>query len=189
MTVSRLGLDEYFLAMAALVARRSTCVRRTVGCVLVDADHHVLATGYNGVASGEAHCIDYPCAGADLPSGTGLEKCEAIHAEQNAILQCNDVRQIKTAYVTVSPCVTCTKLLMNTGCTRIVFSNEYTDTSAARLWKGEWINGGSVEHVLAKEQLETTDRSTGSVVSKGNQSRRGDTRPEPDDTRTGRRTS
>ena len=48
--------DTYFMKMAALVAERSTCLRRSVGCVLVNGRHHVLATGYNGVASGLPHC-------------------------------------------------------------------------------------------------------------------------------------
>jgi len=76
--------DEYFLKMAELVSTRATCARRKVGCVLVNSRKHILATGYNGVASGMPHCIDEPCPGANYPSGEGLDKCEAIHAEQNA---------------------------------------------------------------------------------------------------------
>ncbi len=141
--------DEYFLQMAALVATRSTCVRRSVGCVLVDRHRRVLATGYNGVAAGVAHCIDNPCAGAGASSGTELDKCDAIHAEQNAILQCNFVEKIEVAYITVSPCVTCTKLLLNTGCKKIVFIEEYADTSAKKLWKGEWIEHGPIKFFKA----------------------------------------
>lgn len=169
---SRPNVDDYFLAMAELVATRSTCCRRNVGCVLVDSRNHVLATGYNGVAAGVAHCIDVPCPGANLPSGTGLDKCEAIHAEQNAILQCKDVAAIKTAYITTSPCHTCTKLLMNTGCKRIVFIKAYTDESPKELWKGEWIEHGTNEYVPAESRLETSKRVTRSKLGKDNQSRR-----------------
>ncbi len=169
---SRPDKDDYFLAMARLVSYRSTCSRRAVGCVLVDKHNHVLATGYNGVASGESHCIDIPCPGSKLPSGTGLDKCEAIHAEQNAILQCSNVRDIETAYITTSCCITCTKLLMNTGCKRIVFIKAYTDQTPKQLWKGEWIEHGPIKYVPAKGRLEASERVARSKSSKGNIVRR-----------------
>lgn len=135
--------DTYFTRMAALVATRSTCLRRAVGAVLVNSRRHVLATGYNGVAAGRPHCnhhdmfdpVGYPhaCKGATAPSGQKLDKCEAIHAEQNALLQCRDVFDIDTCYVTVSPCIHCTKLLLNTSCRRIVTASIY-DQRAAFLW-------------------------------------------------------
>ena len=145
---SRPSENEYFLSMAKLVATRSTCARRAVGCGLVDRHKHVLATGYNGVASGVTHCIDHNCSGAKYPSGQGLDKCEAIHAEQNAILQCRDVLRIQTAYITASPCHTCTKLLMNTGCKSIIFLEAYTDESPKKLWKGEWIHYGAAKPIF-----------------------------------------
>jgi dCMP deaminase len=150
---SRPNKDAYFLAMASLVSLRATCRRRRVGCVLVDANNHVLATGYNGVARGRDHCLDRPCPGADFKPGLGLDQCEAIHAEQNAMLQCKDTQSIETAYITVSPCVTCVKLLMNTSCKRIVFIEPYVHNQAAELWKGEWIHYGTVEHVYAELRL------------------------------------
>lgn len=126
--------EVYFLEMAKLVSTRGTCARRKVGCVLVDKLGHVLSTGYNGVASGENHCIDTPCSGASCKSGEGLEKCEAIHAEANALLQCKDVNEIDTAYVTHSPCVHCVKLLMNTSCRRVLFIEKYPHSDSERLW-------------------------------------------------------
>jgi dCMP deaminase len=125
----------YFLAMAKLVSTRATCARRNVGCVLVDQHDFVLATGYNGNGRGQEHCITKPCEGAKYRSGEGLEKCEAIHAEQNAILQCRNTEKIKTAYITLSPCVTCVKLLLNTSCREIVYLEEYVNTDAERIWK------------------------------------------------------
>lgn len=128
--------DMYFLAMAALVATRATCVRRRVGCVLVDIHQHVAATGYNGRPRGLDHCSEgTPCAGAGAPSGTALDACEAVHAEMNALLQCRDVEQLDTCYVTVSPCLTCVKLLLNTSCQRVVAGAPYAHDAAAReLW-------------------------------------------------------
>jgi len=160
---------EYFLRMAQLVATRSTCIRRHVGCVLVNQHKHVIATGYNGVAVGVAHCnletrsfveyddgtsplvhrsytVEHPhaCPGADAPSGINLDGCHAIHAEQNALLQCKNVHEIVTAYVTASPCVTCTKLLLNTSCQEIVFLEEYPHSAARELWEAQgrrWVHG------------------------------------------------
>jgi dCMP deaminase len=141
--------DQLFSDMARLVATRSTCFRRAVGCVLVNGRGHVLSTGYNGVAAGQPHCSEGSnddgvvgrlvyknlCGGAKAKSGQGLDLCEAIHAEQNALLQCRDVYQIDTVYVTTSPCMTCVKLLLNTSCHRIVYIEEYTQgDSPMRLW-------------------------------------------------------
>lgn len=131
----RLSKDEYFTEMASLVSQRATCARRRVGCVLVNSRGHVLATGYNGVPSGSVHCTDTPCAGAGFPSGQGLDHCEAVHAEQNALLQCRDIFDIETAYVTTMPCMTCTKLLLNTSCQRIVYIESYPHSEATEFWR------------------------------------------------------
>lgn len=157
----RIDKDEYYLQMAELVASRSTCLRRAVGCVLTNARGHVLATGHNGRPAGWPHCnevtnidVNHPavpdvhghaCAGlfrtdGKRPhrSGTNLDACEAIHAEQNALLQCRDAYVIETCYVTVSPCVTCVKLLLNTSCRRVVFRVPYAhDVAAEQLWINE----------------------------------------------------
>ena len=131
--------DPYFMKMAALIASRSTCLRRSVGCVLVNERHHVLATGYNGVAAGLSHCNEptekfldgtpklygNSCEGVKSPSGQGLDQCQAVHAEQNALLQCRNAYEIHTCYTTTLPCITCMKLLMNTSCQRIVFGMSY----------------------------------------------------------------
>ena len=122
---SRLDVDSYFLQMAQLVAKRSTCRRRSVGCVLVDSNNHVVATGYNGVPTHFTHCLDTPCLGASSPSGTDLESCLAVHAEQNALLQLRS-NDFLTAYLTVSPCITCAKMIANSKIIRIVAQESYT---------------------------------------------------------------
>lgn len=141
----RITAQELFLRMARLVSERGTCARRKVGCVLVNGRNHVLATGYNGVPSGMPHCIEVPCSGADCESGTGLELCDAIHAEQNALLQCRDVFEIQAIYCTTAPCKTCVKLLANTSCQTIVFSESYPHAEESRVfWESlgrEWIQG------------------------------------------------
>jgi dCMP deaminase len=66
---------------------------------------------------------------------TSAEGCDAIHAEQNALLQCSNVKEIEVAYVTTAPCVTCTKLLLNTSCRKIVFITSYPAETAKNLWE------------------------------------------------------
>ena len=136
-SLARPNTDEYFLLMALLASTKGTCGRRRVGCVLVDAHNHVISTGYNGVASGVAHCIDKGCPGRDLPSGTGLDKCEALHAEENALIQCTRPNDIQTVYSTTSPCVFCVRRLMNTGAKRIVFAELYPHPESQFLWTGQ----------------------------------------------------
>lgn len=161
--------DQWAMKLAQVTARRATCLRRQVGCVLLDARGHVLATGYNGVAAGLPHCNEedpsltetfsaitspkdvYPhaCSGATGPSGQQLDACQAIHAEQNALLQCRDVHQIHTCYVTTSPCMTCVKLLLNTSCQRIVFVKEYPHIEARTLWEAAGRKWLKVDQFLA----------------------------------------
>jgi len=131
--VSRSSLDEVGLLVARAWSLRGTCGRRRVGCALFDGYGHMLSTGYNGPASGQQHCSsESPCAGFGAPSGTSLHLCEAIHAEANALLRCTDVTRIRTCYCTHSPCLDCVKLLLNTGCRRIVFEERYAHDEPAR---------------------------------------------------------
>ena len=78
--MNRLNWDEYFLEVAKVVASRSTCPRALVGAVIVK-NHRILTTGYNGAASGEAHCEDVGC----LIVGGHCQR--AVHAETNAVAQ------------------------------------------------------------------------------------------------------
>lgn len=119
MTFSRLGVEEYFLDIAKLVGKRSTCRRRQVGCVLVDSQNHIASTGYNGVIKGATHCLDVPCQGAQAPSGTSLDECFAVHAEMNALLQLRS-DDVLTAYLTTTPCFSCAKVIGNSKIQRIV---------------------------------------------------------------------
>lgn len=129
-------IEEYFLSMAKLVASRATCHRRKVGCVLVNKDNHILATGYNGVPRGFDHCNEgNKCPGADSLSGRDLDKCFAVHAEQNALLQCKNTNEVAAAYVTAAPCMQCIKSLLNTSCQVIWAAEEYPHSDSVALWQ------------------------------------------------------
>lgn len=106
--------------------------------MLVDEYGRELSSGHNGVPRNFPHCTDKPCAGADLPSGQGLDVCQAIHAEQNALMFCSDIMKIHTCYVTTFPCVMCIKMLLNTSCETIVCSELYSKEhmeAALQLWE------------------------------------------------------
>jgi dCMP deaminase len=140
--MNRPSHDLYFSHIAAVVATRSACHRRHVGCVLTDSNNQILSTGYNGAARGVKNC-ESGCLRDLVESGTYLDSCYAIHAEVNALLQCAETRLIHTCYVTASPCISCLKMLMNTHCQRIVFINVYPHPLSQQLWESmgrEWIH-------------------------------------------------
>ena len=130
-TEKRPEWDEYFLAIAKLVSSRSTCLRRSVGAVLV-RDKRILATGYNGAPTGLRHCLELGCLREhhNVPSGERHELCRGLHAEQNAIIQAAThgvYVQGATLYCTNHPCVICAKMIINVGAVRVIFRDGYGD--------------------------------------------------------------
>ena len=129
--------ENYFMAITNLVAKRSTCRRRSVGAILVK-DKRILATGYNGAPSGIAHCIDIGCLREtmDIASGERHELCRGIHAEQNAIIQAAlhgvSIRDA-TLYCTNLPCSICTKMIINAGVRTIYYQSGYADVMSMNM--------------------------------------------------------
>lgn len=137
--------DEYFLDIVSLVARRSTCLRRSVGAVLVK-DRRILSTGYNGAPSGLRHCAEIGCLRKKLniSSGERHELCRGLHAEQNAIIQsAYHGVSVKgaTLYCTNHPCIICSKMIINAGIVRIVYKDGYHDPMAEEMLKEAGIAG------------------------------------------------
>ncbi|MHB8780771.1 MAG: deoxycytidylate deaminase [Candidatus Geothermincolia bacterium] len=129
--------DVYFMSIARQVATRSTCLRRSVGCVVV-GEKRILATGYNGAPAGLKHCEEVGCLREQrgATSGTMHELCRGLHAEQNAIIQAalhGIALRGASLYCTHQPCVLCSKMLINAGIERIVFAEGYPDTLAREL--------------------------------------------------------
>ncbi|SEM62139.1 dCMP deaminase [Syntrophus gentianae] len=134
---SRPDWDEYFMDIASLVARRSTCQRRKVGALLVK-ERRILATGYNGAPTGLRHCLEIGCLREQLqiPSGERHELCRGLHAEQNAIIQAalHGVGIAgATLYCTNHPCVICAKMIINAGIVSVVNLDGYSDKLAAEI--------------------------------------------------------
>ncbi|MBI5062196.1 MAG: cytidine/deoxycytidylate deaminase family protein [Desulfatitalea sp.] len=129
--------DEYFMDITCLVAKRTTCLRRAVGAVVIK-DRRLLSTGYNGAPSNVRHCAETGCLRQQLnvPSGERHELCRGIHAEQNAIIQAayHGV-SIKgaTLYCTNQPCSICAKMIINAGIVRIVYVDGYADALSSEM--------------------------------------------------------
>ncbi len=124
--MNRISKHDYMMGVAKLAAQRSSCVKRQVGCVLVDNKWRILSVGYNGAPSGLRSCDETGnCFRYFAKSGEKLGECVAVHAEQNAILQCKDIDSILAVFVTTSPCESCMKLLLNTPFTHLFYIEEY----------------------------------------------------------------
>lgn len=125
------------MTIAEMVAKRSTCLRRHVGAVLVK-DKRILATGYNGAPAGLKHCEEVGCIrqNASIPSGERHELCRGLHAEQNAIIQAayHGISIAgSTLYCTNKPCVICSKMLINAGIVKIFYEKFYDDPLADQM--------------------------------------------------------
>ncbi len=135
----RPSVDEYFMEIASVVAKRSTCLRNQVGAVIV-REKRIIATGYNGAPKGLPHCLDIGCIREqnNIPSGERHELCRAVHAEQNAILQAaihGASTENATMYCTHQPCILCAKMMINAGIKKVVYANQYPDTAALEFLK------------------------------------------------------
>lgn len=133
----RPSADETFLEICDVVRKRSTCIRRSVGAVLVK-DGLVLATGYNGAPRGSPHCTTCLREDLQVSSGERAELCRGVHAEQNVIIQAaRHGVNIKdsTLYCTNIPCSICSKMLINAGIKKIVYRDHYADKLSLKLLK------------------------------------------------------
>lgn len=129
--MSRISREEYYMNIAVQTSLRSTCIRRKVGAIIVK-DDRILSTGYNGAPSGLPNCCDdcercYRSA-HNIPSGSCLDLCYAVHAEQNAImnaLKTGEDLKGATLFVNTYPCSTCAKLSIQVGIKEIYYIDEY----------------------------------------------------------------
>lgn len=124
----RISKDAYFMELAEVVSKRSTCLKRNVGAVLVK-DAHIISTGYNGAPSGFKHCTPESCVRKELESGERPELCRGVHAEINCIIQAaihgTSIKGNTTLYSTTFPCMSCLKLIINSRVKRLVYKEGY----------------------------------------------------------------
>ena len=121
---------KHMMKLARLIAEKSPCVRRKVGCIVTNADHRIVSCGYNGNISGHPHCTKETCYRYqnNIPSGQMPELCAAIHAEQNAIVSAaiqGVSLENSFIYVTTMPCITCMKMLLSVKPKWMFFESDY----------------------------------------------------------------
>ena len=136
-TFWRPSWDEYFIEIAKVVASRSTCLRRRYGAVIVK-DKVIVSTGYNGAPRGSLNCVDVnKCKRKELniPSGERYELCEAVHAEQNAIINGSPER-MKDASIYIAgteedgsaaegkPCLLCARMIKNAQVKEVIYLSQ-----------------------------------------------------------------
>lgn len=131
--------DQYFMDIARQVAARSNCMKRQVAAVIV-SERRIISTGYNGTPRGVRNCNEGGCPRCNTfsESGKNLEECLCSHGEENAIVQASyhgiAIRDA-TLYTTYSPCLLCSKMIINAGIRRVVYNEAYplADTATSML--------------------------------------------------------
>lgn len=119
----RLDWDDYWLGVARAVAKRSTCPRLSVGCV-VTLDNKIVTTGYNGARTGLAHCTDVGC---DIMDNHCMR---VVHAEINALKQLTTLSSRMVLYSTHKPCPLCMEAIIKSGIREIVWETNYGVTES-----------------------------------------------------------
>jgi len=148
-SIERPSSDDYFMEIASVVAKRSTCLRNQVGALFV-RNKRILTTGYNGAPSGLDHCDTVGCAREGVASGTHHELCRAVHAEQNAIIQAalhGISIEGATLYCTHQPCILCAKMMINARVRKVVYQQTYPDGTAL-----DFLQQAGIDVVRVKEK-------------------------------------
>ena len=128
--MERRDKTNYYLGLADVVSKRGTCIRRNFGAVIVKNDE-VISTGYVGAPRGRKNCSDLGyCVRQkmQIPRGERYELCRSVHAEANAITKVarsSNSSDGATLYVTASPCMECSKLIIQAGIKRVVYGEKY----------------------------------------------------------------
>ena len=139
--------DEYFLNIAQEVGKRSTCLRRRYGAIIVK-DKIIVSTGYNGAPRGESNCIDTKICERErlkVPKGERYELCVAVHAEQNAIINGDPLKmQGATIYIvginvadgsfaSGEPCLLCRRMIKNAQIDKVICRDIHGDISEIKI--------------------------------------------------------
>ena len=136
--MSRISINDYYLNIAKAVSKRSTCLRRQYGAVLVN-NGEIIGTGYNGSARGAVNCCDTgKCMRTDHKHNDGdYRECPAVHAEMNCLLSVarrDSINGILYLYgeengktINAEPCPICKRVIINAGIARVITSKEETE--------------------------------------------------------------
>ena len=141
--MSKPSWDEYFMELAQVVMRRADCIRGPRAAIIVK-DFRIISTGYNGAPHGLKNCSDGGCLRCRNRHEGKIERyqyeesCICIHAEQNAIIQAaylGTSTKGATIYLTLSPCSSCAKMIINSGIVRVVCRDLHHDGGGIKLLK------------------------------------------------------
>lgn len=132
--MTRASWDDTWFAVAQAMARRSACVNRQVGCVIVTPENRPIAVGYNGPPAGfktTGDCSDWCPRGGSAERGASYSNCTSVHAEANALIFADRAQYSGgTIYVTNPCCWDCAKLVANSGISRVVIGVSAADSHA-----------------------------------------------------------
>ncbi|MFA5974853.1 MAG: deaminase [Elusimicrobiota bacterium] len=134
--MKRPGWDSYFMNIAQNVATRSNCLKRKVAAVIVK-DGRIISTGYNGTPRNTKNCFEGGCPRCNTigPSGQSLSECVCSHGEENAIVQAayhGIAIKGSSLYTTFSPCLQCTKMIINGGIVEVIYNQDYPLATQAK---------------------------------------------------------
>jgi dCMP deaminase len=177
MMPNRPDWDSYFMEIADIVSKRSTCLRRSVGALIVK-DKRILATGYNGAPTGLKHCMEVGCLREQMKIAPGErhELCRGLHAEQNAIIQAayhGVTINGAHLYCTHLPCSICIKMLINAGIEKVFYLEGYPDDLSMKMIDESSIIIGKVNFQRA-ERGGTPEKTLRSVPSRNSGVKRKD---------------
>ena len=156
--MDRPEFDDIFMQLAVNLASRSHCIKRHVGAVLT-RDTRIISIGYNGPPAGTHNCDDeWPEKGCPRDSKGGCSL--AIHAEQNAILYAakNQANiEGSTLYVTLSPCLACSRIIYTSGIKKVIYLNSYAEYKGIASDEGiDFLNRFGVETAKYSGYVENT---------------------------------
>ena len=132
---TRPSWDDYFISITEVVAQRSNCLSRKVGSIIVKGERRIISTGYNGTPAGVTNCNEGGCQRClnklvdpkNYSSAVNLGECLCSHAEENAITQAARYGvslDLCSIYGPTIPCTFCTKLIINSGITNVIYKGE-----------------------------------------------------------------
>lgn len=160
----RPGWDDYFMGIARHAARRSNCIRRRVGAIIVKG-RAIVSTGYNGTPMGVTNCYDGGCprCAANTPPGEGYDTCLCVHAEQNAIvLAARHGTSVEggVLYSTLRPCFGCVKEVIQAGIKEVVFGEDWPYPEALEASYGRIVNESGVKLRLWRGNRAEDDKTS-----------------------------
>lgn len=159
----RPGWKTFFMDIAIAYASRSTCVSRQIGAIAVK-DNHQIAAGYNGSPAGMPHCTDVGCMRKGIPSGEKLDRCMAVHAEENVIAMAAKfgiTLDGADLYCTTKPCFICMKHIINAGIKTVYYINDYpSDLVDLNLTKQSRITFHCLDYLYEKEEKDGNTQSS-----------------------------